>query len=183
VVIQLLPTNQVTLDENTSVIFTKPVDRVWLRLQTGTMVIERIGESTVLVATKRFHIESNSPGPSKIFVAVRTDNSTYIEALTGDVRIREIPFDDAYLLPAGHNTLIPEHVLGLPGLKPLPGSVVQTQPPEEIPPSPAPVRIGSGPSHKTIIILGVAVGGGIAGIVAALAGGGGGSQPVSPSAP
>ena len=182
-VIQLLPTNQVTLDENTSVIFTKPVDRVWLRLQTGTMVIERIGESTVLVATKRFHIESNSPGPSKIFVAVRTDNSTYIEALTGDVRIREIPFDEAYLLPAGHNTLIPENVLGVPGLTPLPETVVQTQPPEEIPPSPAPVRIGAGPSHKTIIILGVAVGGGIAGIVAALAGGGGGSQPVSPSAP
>jgi hypothetical protein len=183
-VIQLLPTNQVTLDENTSAIFTKPVDRVWLRLQTGTMVIERKGESNVLVATKRFHIESNSPGPSRIFVAVRTDNSTYIEALTGDVRIREIPFDEAYLLPAGHNTLIPENVLGVPGLQPLPGIGVQTQP-QEIPPSPPPARIGAGPSHKTIIILGVAVGGGIAGVIAAVAGGGGGSSnpPVSPSAP
>ena len=183
-VIQLLPTNQVTLDENTSASFTIPVDRVLLQLQNGTIVIENKGESNVLVATTRFHIEPNSTAPSKTYVAIRTDHSTYIEALTGDVRIREIPFDDAYLLPAGHNTLIPENTLGVPGLERLPGTGVQPQPPA-IPPSPPPPRVVAGPSHKTIIILGVAIGGGIAGVVAALAAGGGGSgsQPVSPSAP
>jgi len=181
-VVQVLSTNQVTLSEQTSTRFTKPVDRIWLQLQNGTMVIEKTGESNVLVATERFHVESNSPGPSKICVAVRTDNSTYIEALTGDVRIREVPFDEAYLLPAGHNTLIPVNTSGVPGLELLPGTGVQTQPPE-IPPSPPTPQIVGGPSPKTIIIVGVAIGGGIAGVVAALAGGGGGSQPVSPSAP
>ncbi len=182
-VVQLLA-NQVSLSESTSALFANPVDRIWLNLQKGLIVIDNKGVNNVLVATKRFHIEPYSTAPSTTIVAVRTDNSTYIEALTGDVRITEIPSEQAYLLPAGHKTLIPENTSGVPGLEPLPGTRVQTQPPE-VPPSPPPPQIKAPSSHKTIIIVGVAAGGGIAGVVAALVGGGGGSssQPVSPSAP
>jgi len=184
-VIQLLPTNQVTLDENTSASFTIPVDRVLLQLQNGTIVVENKGESNVLVATTRFHIEPNSTAPSRIYVAVRTDNSTYIEALTGDVRIREIQSDQTYILPAGHNTLVPANASGVPGLQPLPGTAVPTPTPKTPPSQPQPPPGVGGHSHTTIIILGAAVGGGIAAAAAAFAGGGGGSgsQPVSPSAP
>jgi hypothetical protein len=180
-----LPTNQVTLDENTSASFTIPVDRVLLQLQNGTIVVENKGESNVLVATTRFHIEPNSTAPSRIYVAVRTDNSTYIEALTGDVRIREIQSDQTYILPAGHNTLVPANASGVPGLQPLPGTAVPTPTPKTPPSQPQPPPGVGGHSHTTIIILGAAVGGGIAAAAAAFAGGGGGSgsQPVSPSAP
>ena len=189
-VVQLLSTNQVTLSQNTSTRFTKPVDRIWLYLQSGAVTVENKGESIVLIATRRFHVESNSTGPSKIFVEVRTDESTYMEALAGDVRIREVPFDEAYLLPAGQKTLVPKYTLGLPGLRPLASNSIPTPMPEPPPseePTTRPRRAagGGGHSNHTIIIVGIAAGGGIAGIVAALAGGGGGSSnpPVSPSAP
>ena len=189
-VVQLLSTNQVTLSQNTSTRFTKPVDRIWLYLQSGAVTVENKGESIVLIATRRFHVESNSTGPSKIFVEVRTDESTYMEALAGDVRIREVPFDEAYLLPAGQKTLVPKFTLGLPGLKPLPTTTsiptpMPEPPPSEEEPSTRPQRAAGTRSNHTIIIVGIAAGGGIAGIVAALAGGGGGSSnpPVSPSAP
>jgi hypothetical protein len=189
-VVQLLSTNQVTLSQNTSTRFTKPVDRIWLFLQSGAVTVENKGESIVLIATRRFHVESNSTGPSKIFVEVRTDESTYMEAMAGDVRIREVPFDEAYLLPAGQNTLVPKYTLGLPGLKPLATTTsiptpMPEPPPSEEEPSTRPQRAPGTHSNHTIIIVGIAAGGGIAGIVAALAGGGGGSSspPVSPSAP
>jgi hypothetical protein len=184
-VIQLLSSNQVTLDEATFTKFAKPVDRVWLHLQSGGVTVENKGESVVLIATRRFHIESNSAGPSKIIVQVRADDSTYIEAVTGDARVREVPFDQAYLLPAGQKTLVPENRLGLPGLRPLATSVSPTQtartPPVEQATAPTPKLKHS---HNGIIIVGIAAGGGIAGAIAALSGGGGGSSPpVSPSAP
>ena len=188
--VQLLSTNQVTLSQNTSTRFAKPVDRVWLYLQSGAVTVENKGESVVLIATRRFHIESNSAGPSKIFVEIRTDESTYMEAMAGDVRIREVPFDQAYLLPAGQKTLVPQYALGLPGLRPLVSNTIPTripEPPRSSEPTTRPRRAagGGGHSNHTIIIVGIAAGGGIAGIVAALAGGGGGSSnpPVSPSAP
>ena len=182
-VIQLLPTNQVTLDENTSASFTIPVDRVWLQLQNGTIVIENKGESNVIVATTRFHIEPNSTAPSSTYVAIRTDHSTYIEAVTGDVRIRDIQSDQAYLLPAGQNTLVPANAPGIPGLQPLPGTAAPTPTPGT-PPSPAPPPPGvRGHSHNTIIILGVAAGGGIAAAVAAALSGGGSGAPASPVVP
>ena len=190
-VVQLLSTNQITLSQNTSTRFTKPVDRIWLFLQSGTVTVDNKGESIVLIATRRFHIESNSAGPSKIFVEVRTDESTYMEAMAGDVRIREVPFDEAYLLPAGQKTLVPKYTVGLPGLQPLTTASIPTPMPEPPPSEEEPTTRtrrapgGGGHSNHTIIIVGIAAGGGIAGIVAALAGGGGGSSnpPVSPSAP
>ena len=157
-----------------------------LQLENGTVVVENKGESNVLISTRRFHIEPNSTAPSKTYVAIRTDNSTYIEALTGDVRIRELPFDDAYLLPAGKNTLVPANALGVPGLQRLPANVARTTPipsPPEIESKPVPAP-GVHSHNTTIIILGVAAGGGIAGVIAALSGGGGSNHPpVSPSAP
>jgi hypothetical protein len=182
-VIQLSPTNQVTLNENTSARFTRIVERVWLRLQKGTVVAENKGKNSVLVATARFYIEPNSTADSRIYVGVMTDNSTYIESVAGDVRIEEIQSEQAYLLRAGQNTLVPANVSGLPGLEPLPASVAPT-PAQSTPPSnPQPASVQKPHSHKTIIILGAAAGAGIVAAVADLAAGGGSSKPVSPSAP
>ena len=185
-VIQLLPTNQVTLDENTSASFSIPGDRVLLQLQNGTIVVENKGERNILVETTRFHIEPNSPAPSSTYVAIRSDNSTYIEALTGDVRIRDTQSDQTYLLPAGQNTLVPANGSGVPGLQPLTGIAAPTPTPKTPPSHPPPAPGVRGHSHNTIIILGVAAGGGIAAAAAAaLSGGGGGTSgpPASPVVP
>jgi hypothetical protein len=184
-VVKLLSSNQITLSENTSTKFAKPVDRIWLHLQAGTVTVENLGENVVLIVTRRFHIEANSPGPSRSIVEVRADDSTYIEAVNGDVRIREVPFQQAFLLPAGQKTLVAENTLGLPGLKPLTVTAIPTPtprtPPSEQQTAPTP-KLGR--SHNGIIILGIAAGGGIAGAIAAFSGGGGSSSPpVSPSAP
>jgi ferric-dicitrate binding protein FerR (iron transport regulator) len=178
-IIQLLPANQVTLDENTSASFVLPVDRLLLQLQNGTMVVDNKGEANVLVTTARFHIEPNSTEPSTTYVAIKTDNSTYIEALTGDVRIRDIQSDLAYLLPAGQNTLVPANASGVPGLQPLTGKAASVPTPKTPPSqSPSPAGVGGHP-HTTLIILGVAAGGGIAAAAAALAASGGGNNPLA----
>lgn len=186
-VIQLSPTNQVTLNENTSARFTRFVERVCLRLQSGTIVAENTGGSYVLVATTRFRIEPTSAAHSTIYVGVMTDNSTYIESVAGDVRIEEIQSGQSYLLPAGQNTLVPANASGVPGLQPLPATPTPTPASSTPPSNPQTPSAPTPHSHTTIIILGAAAGAGIVGAVAGLAGGGGGgsggSQPVSPSAP
>jgi ferric-dicitrate binding protein FerR (iron transport regulator) len=187
-VIRLWPTNQVTLDENTSVTFTRPVDRVWLRLQNGTILAENTGESNILIATLRFHIEPTSATPTKIRVGLLTDNSTSIESLAGDVRIEDTQSEQSYLLPAGQKTLVPANASGVPGLQTLPGTSAPTPTPSAPPshPQPTSAPASGGTSHNTLLIVGIAAAGGIAAAAAGLAGGGGGgggSQPVSPSAP
>ena len=180
-VLQLLPTNQVTLDENTSARFSIPVNRVLLQLQNGTIVVENKGERNILVETSKFHIEPNSGAPSTTYVAIRSDNSTYIEALSGDVRIRDTQSDQTYLLPTGQNALVPANGSGVPGLQPLSGNSNLTPTPQTSPSQPAPgVR---GHSHTTIIILGVAAGGGIAAAAAVALSGGGSGTPASPVVP
>jgi ferric-dicitrate binding protein FerR (iron transport regulator) len=185
-VIRLWPTNQVTLNENTSVILTRPVERVWLRLQNGTILAENTGESNLLIATTRFHIEPTSPTPSMIRVGVMTDNSTAIESVAGDVKIEDMQSGQLYLLPAGQRTQVPANASGVPGLQPLAAAPAPTPtpstPPSQQQPSSAPGRT----SHNTLLIVAIGVGAGIAAAVAGLAGGGhgsGGGQPVSPSAP
>ena len=184
VVIQLWPANQITLNENTTASFTRPVDRVWLHLQNGTIVAESSGESTPLIATAKFHIEPTSAGPGKINVQVMADDSTSIESAFGDFRIGEIPTGQSYLLPAGKKVLVPANASGIPGLQPLRGTPAETPTPSA-PTSPAhPTPASGSKSHSTLIIVAIAAGGGIAGAAAALAGGGhGGSSPVSSSAP
>jgi ferric-dicitrate binding protein FerR (iron transport regulator) len=200
-VIELSPTNHITLNENTTGRFSRIVERVWLRLQSGTVVAENKGEEFVFVATPKFHIEPNTAGASKIYVGVMTDDSTYIESVAGDVKIQEIQSGQSFLLPAGQNTMVPADASGLPGLKPLEAANTPAPPetpPPSTPPSNAPGNPPSTPpsnpqtaskpkphSHTTIIILGVAAGVGV-GAAAALAGGGHGggtscSQSVSPS--
>ncbi len=193
-VIQLSPANQITLNENTSARFSRVVERVWLRVQSGNIVAENKGESYALIVTAKFHIEPNSAAASKIFVGAMTDNSTYIESGAGDVRIEEIQTEQAYILPAGQNTLVPANASGVPGLQP----VQAAAPTPTTNPTPAPSTPSSTPtsspqtpsvaaahSHTTLIILGAAAGAGIAGAVAGLAGKGGSSSspPVSPSSP
>jgi ferric-dicitrate binding protein FerR (iron transport regulator) len=182
-VLQLLPTNQVTLDENTSASFSIPGDRVLLQLQKGTIVVENKGERNVLIETTRLHIEPNSPAPSSTFVTIRGDNSIFIEAVTGDVRIRDTQSDQTYLLPAGQNALIPANASGVPGLQTLAEGAGAPTP--KAPPTPPPAPGVPGHSHNTLIILGVAGGGGIAAAAAiALSGGGGTSgPPASPVVP
>jgi hypothetical protein len=185
VVIQLWPANQVTVDENTTASFTRPVDRIWLHLQNGTLVAESSGESTPLVATTRFHIEPTSTAPAKITVGVMADATTSIESEFGDFRIGEIQSGQSYLLPTGSKVVVAANASGIPGLQPLRTTPGQTQTPSA-PPSnlPRPTSSPTSHSHTTLIIVAIAAGGGIAGAAAALAGGGhGGSSPVSPSAP
>jgi ferric-dicitrate binding protein FerR (iron transport regulator) len=195
-VIQLSPANQITLNENTSARFSRVVERVWLQVQSGNIVAENKGESYALIVTPKFHIEPNSAAASKIYVGVMTDNSTYIESVTGDVRIEEIQSEQAYLLPSGQNTLVPANASGVPGLQPLQAAAPAptTTPTTTATTTPAPTTPSTNPqtpsvaaahSHTGLIILGAAAAGGVAAAAAGLAGKGGssGSQPVSPSTP
>jgi ferric-dicitrate binding protein FerR (iron transport regulator) len=197
-VVQLSPTNQITLNENTSARFSRVVERIWLRVQSGNIVAENKGESYALIVTAKFHIEPNSNAASRIYVGVMTDNSTYIESVTGDVRIEEIQTEQAYLLPSGQNTLVPANASGVPGLQPLQAAAPAPTPTATTPTSTTPTTTPTTPSsnpqtpsvaaahsHTGLIILGAAAGGGIAAAAAGLAGKGGSSssQPVSPSTP
>jgi len=189
-VIQTSPTNQVTLNANASGRFTAIVERVWLQLQSGTVVVENSGRSYILVATTKFHIEPNSPAPSKIYVGVLADNSTYIESLAGDIRIEDFQSEKSYLLPAGQSAMIGADASGVPGLQPLPSNAPPTPPPappSNPPPSTPPSNPQPSPgvkahSHTKIIILGVAGAAGAAAAVA-FAEAGGGPSSVSPSSP
>jgi hypothetical protein len=190
-IIQTSSTTQVTLNANTSGRFTRIVERVWLRLQNGTVVVESTGRSYVLIATTRFNIQPNSPAPSKIYVGVLADNSTYIESLTGDVTIEDTKSEQSYLLPAGQSTMVPANATSLPGLQPLPSTAPLTPlptppptPPPSTPPSkPQPTAAAKPHAHTGIIILGVAGAVGAAAAAALAGGGGGGHPPVSLSSP
>lgn len=183
-VILLLPTNQVTFNQNTSASFTKPVDRIWLQLQNGTIVVENSGGSNVLITTTRFYIDSSSAAPLTIKVGIMADNSTYIMSAAGDIAITEIHSGKSYLLPAGHSTLIPANAPGPPGLQPL-AATTAPAPAQNTPPRPPTPPSGSvSHSHTTLIIVAVGGGAGIAAALAALAGGhSSSSQPISPSDP
>jgi ferric-dicitrate binding protein FerR (iron transport regulator) len=186
--IQLLPTSQATLNENTTATFTRPVDRIWMHLQNGTMVVASSGENTPLVATTKFHIEPTAAVPARITVAVMADNSTSIESAVGDFRIGEIQSGLSFLLAAGKKVVVPADASGIPGLRPLgsgpdPASAQTTS---STPPQ-APGASGTH-AHTTLIIVGIAAAGGIVGAAVGLSGGGGGSgssspPPVSPTAP
>jgi ferric-dicitrate binding protein FerR (iron transport regulator) len=181
-VILLSTANQITLNENTSASFTRPVERDWLQLQKGTIVIVNASENRVLVTTTRFHIEPSSTAPTTIKVGLMADNSTYIISVAGDVAINPIPSEQSYLLPAGHSTLIPANASAPSGLQLLAETEGPTPKPST-PPPPAP-SVSKSHSHETIIIVAIAGGAGIAaGLAAISAKGSGGSQPISPSAP
>jgi ferric-dicitrate binding protein FerR (iron transport regulator) len=184
-VIQFWPTNQITLQESTSASFTKPADRVWLHLRNGTIVVDDKGDSNILVTTEKFHIEPNTTVASRFKVGIMADSSTYIESVSGDVRIRDIQSDQVFLLPAGQKTLVAANASGVPGLQALQENPAPAPTQTTSPSNPHPAAASGGMSHNTLIIIGVAAGGGIAGAVAALAGGKGSSsnQPVSPSVP
>jgi ferric-dicitrate binding protein FerR (iron transport regulator) len=190
VTVELSPTTHVTLNENTSGRFSKTIERVWLRLEKGKVVAESRGEGYLLIATSRFYISPTSTAPSQLFVWVLIDNSTYVEALTGDVRIEDLKTERSYVLPAGQNTMIPENATDVPGLQPLPGAATPPPPaptPPSTPPStPNPPTVTTtvkSHSHTTaIIILGVAGGAGAA-TAAILAETGGKSSSVSPTTP
>ena len=84
-VVQLSPTSQITLQEGTSGHLTRMVERVWLRLERGKAAAESKGEGSALIATSKYYIEPASLAPSQVFVWVLLDNSTYVEAVIGDV--------------------------------------------------------------------------------------------------
>ena len=189
-VIKLWPTNQATLEESTSATFTRPVERVWLTLLTGTIVVENTGESNVLVATAKYHIEPLNAAAGRILVAARTDKSTYIDAIAGDVRIEEVQSQQSYRLGSGEDKLIPANASGLPAPTPSPTPNPNANPtptpsaPSNPEPFPEEPSASAGRTHSTLIIVAIAGGAGIAAVAAALAAGGGHSNPpVSPSAP
>jgi hypothetical protein len=181
-VVKLSPTNQVTLNANTAVRFARVVQRTWVRLQKGTIVVENTGKDFAVVETPTFHVVPATEGTSKAYVGLMADNSTYIECAEGNVTIDDIKSGQSYVLPAGQSVMVPADSSGVPGLQPrrvtpAPAPTQTTPPSQPQPPSPP-----RPPSHNTALILGIAAAAGIGGGVAALAGGGGG-QPASPSAP
>lgn len=190
-VIKIWPTNQATLEENTSATFTRPVERVWLTLLTGTIVVENTGESNILVATPKYHIEPLNAAAGRILVAARTDRSTYIDAIAGDVRIQDVQSQQSYRLGSGEDKLIPANASGLPAQTPNPTPNQPTPNPTSTPstpsnpePFPEEPSASAGRSHSTLLIVAIAGGAGIAAAAVALASGGGhSSPPVSPSAP
>jgi hypothetical protein len=170
------------------------VERVWLNLLTGTIVVENTGESNVLVATAKYHIEPLNAAAGRILVAARTDKSTYIDAIAGDVRIEEVQSQQSYRLGSGEDKLIPANASGVPAPTPTrtpnptpsPNPTPTPSTPSNPEPEPFPEEpsASAGRSHSTLIILAIAGGAGIAAAAAALAAGGGhSSPPVSPSAP
>jgi hypothetical protein len=180
-VVKLSPTTQVTLNANTTVRFARVVQRTWLRLQKGTVMVENTGKDFAVVATPKFQIVPGAEGSSKAYVGLMADDSTYIESAEGNVMIDDIKSGQSYLLPAGQSTLVPADASGIPGLQAQ--AAVPAPPVKEAPPTP-PTTPPKPPSHNTGLIVGIAAAAGVAGGVAALAGGGGGGgPPASPSAP
>jgi hypothetical protein len=177
-VIKLWPTNQATLEANTTATFTRPVERVWLNLLTGTIVVENTGESNVLVTTATCHIEPFNAAAGRILVAARTDRSTYIDAIAGEVRIEEVQSQQSYRLASREDRLIPANASGISA----PTSPPNTpSTPEPFPSNPS---ASAGGTHSTLIIVAIAGGGGIAAAAAGLAARGAhSSQPASPTAP
>jgi predicted aspartyl protease len=185
--IKLSAVSQITLNENTSVVFTKVLDQTRLRLQKGTVVVENSGKSLVVVATPKFEIQPAIAGSSKLYVGLMADKSTYIEAGQGDVAIVDTTTGQSYVLSAGHNTLVPENASGIPGLQPKqPAQAATTTPSPNVPaaqPQPAVPQKRSS-SHGTAILIGLGAGGAaVAGVAAAAGGGGGGGQAASPTVP
>jgi hypothetical protein len=179
-VIKLSPTSQVTLNENTAVRFARVVERTWLRLQKGTIVVENTGKGFAVVETPKFHILPALEGNSKVYVGLMADNSTYLESAEGNVTIDDIKSGQSYVLPAGQSTLVAADASGVPGLQAQ--AIAPAPPAKETVPTPPPPALQKPPSHNTALIVGIAAAAGIGGGVAALSGGGGG-QPASPSAP
>ncbi len=174
--VRLWPANQVTLHENATATFTRPAERVWLKLDRGEVIAENASADSVLIQTSKFNIEPASGAASMISVKIEPDGSTLIESVVGPVTITETSSDRTYLLAAGQKTLVPANASGVPGLQPQAAAPAATPTPATGPP-PAGV---SGHSHHTYLIVGIAAGGGAAAAAAALAASGGGST--SPTA-
>lgn len=180
-VAKLSATNLITLNENTSVRFTRVSGRNKVGLEKGTLVAESAGESSAVIGTPKFDVEPAATGKSKLYVGLLADNSTYFEALEGDALIKDLKSGDSYVLPSGQNAMVPEGVAGVPGLQPqkTPPAVAE----KKVVPPAKPATKPKPSSHTGAIIAGVAVAAGVGAAVAAASGKGGSSPPASPSAP
>ena len=69
-------------------VFTRPVERIWLQLQKGTIDVENSGESNILVTTAKLHIEPSNSAAGRIRVTIRADDCADIDAVAGDVKSR-----------------------------------------------------------------------------------------------
>lgn len=190
VVVKLSATSQASLNENTSVVFSKVLDQTQLRLQKGTVVAESSGKSLVVVVTPRFEIQPPLAGNSKLYVGLMADSSTYIESTEGQAVIVDEKSGSSYELANGRNTLIPANASGVPGLQPRePVQTATTSAGTSAPSPPAAQPTPTAPSkpasHGNGLLIGLGVAGGAGGAIAAFAGGGSGSSggPASPSSP
>ena len=201
--IKLSPTNQVTLNEDTSVAFSRVLEQTRMQLQKGTVVVQGAENNLVAVVTPKFRIEPPISGTSKVYVGLMADNSTYIESAEGDTIIVDTATGKSYVLSAGQNALVPENATGIPGLEPQNTTVASNpapnppatetpaaQPPASQPPSNPLPKVTKTPTHGSGALIGVVVAAAAAGGIAAAAGGGGGSssggggsRPSSPSVP
>ena len=129
-VVKLWPSNQATIEGNSSASFTRPVERIWLQLQRGTIDVENTGESNILVTTAKFHIEPSNGAAGRIVLTIRTDDCTYIDARAGDVRIEDVQSQKSRVLASGAHTLIPANTPIIADLPPLgtPGAPIPSAP-------------------------------------------------------
>lgn len=118
-VVRLWPSNQATMEGNTSAGFTRPVERIWLQLQKGTIDVENSGESNILVTTAKLHIEPSNSAAGRIRVTIRADDCADIDAVAGDVRIEDVLSQKSRVLASGVHTLVPAKTPVVARLPPL----------------------------------------------------------------
>jgi len=179
-VVKLSPTSQAELRANTSVLFTRILRRKVVQLHSGNVLVENAGKDFTLVRTVKYNISPQGEAPSKIYVGLMADNTTYIEAADNPLEIEDLKTGQVYVLPAGQNAFVPQNAEGVPGLAPTQPPQTATVKPPATPTNPTatpPAKPKS--SSHTGLIVGIAAAAGIGGAVAALAGGhgGGGGSP------
>ncbi len=182
--VNLSPTTQASLAEQTSVCFQNVDGHLSARMSLGTIVTETLGKDVLVVETPKYKIEPGTQGKAIYLVSVLPDKSTLVAARYGTVAITENRSGHSYLLLTGQYAAIPASSSGVPGqekeeTKQEPGKQAG-QATEEV--TEEPWHIGSLSHSASIAVVGAGVGGGVAAAVAAASGGGGG-HPASPSRP
>ncbi len=176
--VRLSATTQVSLSEETAVLFYKNADKVSVKVSSGTLLVETLGNNPAVVETAQYVTEPAEQGKAIYLVAVLPDKSAVITARRGKVSIREASTGRSYLVPEGYMAVPAGNPSGIPGQ--------EKEEPKQAPGAPAGPSTEEPPNapknNSTLIIIlaaGAAAGIGIG--IAASAGGGGG--PASPSRP
>jgi FecR protein len=170
--VRLSATTQVSLSEETAVLFYKNADKVSVKVSSGTLLVETLGKNPAVVETEQYVTEPAEQGKAIYLVAVLPDKSAVITARRGKVSIREASTGRSYLVPEGYMAV----PAGTPGQ--------EQEEPKQAPGAPAGPSTEKPPKvpkkNSTLIVILAA--GAAAGIGIGIAASGGGG-PASPSQP